>query len=175
VNQIEASKLRAQASLSLEEARRLLKYDPETGVLTWRLGGSGAGGPGSVAGSIPNGSRPDKYSQVMVRGLKFYAHRLAWFIYHGVWPSDMLDHINRNKSDNRIENLREATNAQNQYNSGLPVTNTTGVPGVCWHHGKYQVSIRVNGTKVYVGRYTTLEGAAKARKDAELRYRSGWA
>jgi HNH endonuclease len=91
-----------QTKLTAERLRERLHYDAETGVFTRRVGSSNARA-GDVAGSVHSTG----YVRISIDGGKYTAHCLAWFYVHGVWPSDQIDHINRNRSDNRIANLRE--------------------------------------------------------------------
>lgn len=91
-------------------ARDRLSYDPETGSLRWRDGPKA----GRVAGTVGVSG----YRRVCINGKQLRAHRIAWFIYHGAMPNDQVDHVNRNRDDNRISNLRDVSNAENQRNRG---------------------------------------------------------
>jgi hypothetical protein len=91
-----------QDKLAAERLRERLRYDGGTGVFTRRVG-SGHARAGEIAGSVHSTG----YVRIGIDGGKYTAHRLAWLYVHGVWPSDQIDHINRNRSDNRIANLRE--------------------------------------------------------------------
>ena len=97
------------------------------------------------------------------------AHRLAWLYVHGAWPEKQLDHINRDKDDNRINNLREVDNKQNQENVGLWSHNTSGYRGVSVRrNGTFQADIKLDGKTVCLGVFKTVEDAAIARMKAEL-------
>ena len=100
------------------------------------------------------------------------AHRLAWFYVYGSWPNDQIDHINRNKTDNRIANLREVTNKQNQQNASKRSDNTSGHPGVSWYKrdSKWQARIKHNQKDTHLGYFENLEEAIAARKAAEKLY-----
>lgn len=153
--------------LTFEEASKLLAYDPECGLLTWKVS-RGTVKAGSVAGS-PNGKG---YLQVALHGKDYLAHRLAWLLHTGSWPSQHLDHINGQKTDNRMDNLRECSNAQNQQNRGKPSNNTSGVQGVCWHKRdkKWQAQIAVDGKRINLGYFETIEEAVAARAEAKAHY-----
>lgn len=155
-------------TLTAEKLRERLRYDPETGVFTWLRPRSRNIKVGDVAGWVP----PGGYSQIHVGGGLYKAHRLAWLYVHGVWPSCHIDHINCDPSDNRISNLREATNAENIRNQRRKCNNTTGRKGVFWHRraGKYMAQIMVNGRSVYLGLHPTIEDAAAAYEDASQKY-----
>lgn len=98
--------------LTAEVIAKYLSYDPNTGHLTWKESPRYGIPAGARAGS-PNARG---YIQVMVAGRKHYAHRLAWLLHHGVWPTRVIDHINREKTDNRIRNLRDVPQAINLQN-----------------------------------------------------------
>ena len=100
------------------------------------------------------------YKQVTVEGVRYYIHQLIFLWHHGHLPT-LTDHINRCRSDNRIENLRECTPSMNNMNQGLRSDNTSGHKGIDYINGKYRV--RVKG--VHIGMYTTYGRACKAYKD----------
>lgn len=154
--------------LSPTFVRDILDYSPETGEFTFRYTRGGV-----TAGSRAGFLRPDGYVQIKIHGRAFLAHRLAWFWVHGAWPSsEELDHINRNKADNRIDNLREATFSLNRTNLGLRASNRSGATGVCLVHergkpARWLAYIRVDGKMRKLGRHKTKEGAMAARLSAE--------
>lgn len=96
--------------------------------------------------------------------IHYAAHRLAWVYVHGIIPSNMIDHINGDKDDNRIANLREATSSQNQRNTVKKSTNKSGYKGVCWHkrQKKWQVSIRYDGKPHHIGYFDNVLDASNA-------------
>lgn len=153
--------------LSHDRLKSLLHYDPETGAWTWCVR-RGPVGPGSKAGAI----RPDGYIQISINGKLYIASRLAWFYMNGVWPENEIDHRDRDKANNRWENLREANRSQNVANCGLRSDNTTGFKGVRFDPRKkspYQVRIHVNGAQKHVGYFGTLVEAAAAYEAAAIR------
>lgn len=141
--------------------REYLDYDAETGTFTWKIK-SGRQPAGSVAGSL----WPAGYIGVRVGGKAYLAHRLAWAFVHGEWPQADVDHVDRDKVNNRIENLRIATRSQNMANTGLRSTNSSGVKGVHWSSRAQRWIARVqkDGKHGYVGTFRHLEDAAAAVK-----------
>lgn len=151
-----------------ELAREFLKYDPLTGLFEWAKSPARNVKVGDRTGTK---SKKNGYVWIAFRGFKFSAHRLAWLAYYGYEPESELDHINRDKSDNRIMNLREVSPQQNKQNLGLQTRNKTGVSGVYYHKGrdKYTVTIGYHGC-INLGTYSNLLDAAAARKSAEIKY-----
>ena len=151
-----------------EYLRSILHYDPATGIFTWKVSTSNRVKVGDVAG-CPEGHG---YLQIRVQGRLHKAHRLAWLYVYGTWPKDQIDHINRNRSDNRIANLRDVTQKQNMQNASKYSHNTSGHPGVHWRsdRAKWWALIASDGQKHYLGCYNTIEEAVSARKAGELKY-----
>ncbi len=154
--------------LTAEYLRSVLHYDQETGIFTWKVRTSNSVKVGDAAG-CPNGAG---YLQITVQSRLYLAHRLAWLHTHGEWPKEQLDHINRNRSDNRIANLREVTHKQNLQNAGKYSNNTSGYPGVSWNKriSKWRARIKHNYKYIHLGYFTTIEEAIAARKAAEKLY-----
>jgi hypothetical protein len=103
------------------------------------------------------------YVKVGILGLKFQAHRLIWAIHHDEWPLE-IDHINHNRSDNRIANLRSVTSQDNKKNQGLSKRNSSGHIGVHWDAPtqKWRARINHNGVAIHIGLYSKLECAIQA-------------
>lgn len=143
--------------LTHETLCELLSYDQFTGIFRWKKK-LGKGNPGDIAGS------PDVqgYIRLMIRGERFLAHRLAWFYHFKKWPENQIDHISLIKSDNRIENLREATGSQNQSNKAMIKSNTSGFKGVSIVDGKFLARIKVNRKLMHLGTFMTGEDAHEA-------------
>lgn len=147
------------ATLTLERLKTLIEYNPDTGSMVWRISTSNRNPVGSEAGTImANG-----YRAVTIDGQRHLGHRLAWFYVHGSWPKE-LDHINRDRSDNRMVNLRLATRSQNNMNRSARSDNKSGVTGVTWHKQsqKWRATIHKNGKQIQIGMFETIEEAAKA-------------
>lgn len=148
------------SELTAELLRSLLNYDPATGEFSWKVRCGMRGLPGKVTGHTRG-----EYRQITVRQKNYRAHRLAWLHHYGRWPKGEIDHIDGDKHNNAITNLREVTLTVNQRNRSLPSNNTSGVIGVCWHKGseRWHASI---GAK-YVGSFRNLSDAKAARRRAE--------
>lgn len=141
--------------------REFFSYNPKTGVLKWKKVTSKSKSIGSVAGKP---QKPLGYVQVGFLGKVYQAHRLIWAMHYNEEPPKYIDHINMIKSDNRIENLRAATNAENMQNSGAKKCNKTGFKGV-FHiktSGRYMANICVNNKKIYLGTFATAKEAHAA-------------
>lgn len=158
----------ARPELTAEHLRSILHYSPETGIFTWKVRTSRSVRVGDVAG-CPDGLG---YLQISVQSRLYRAHRLAWLHVYGEWPKLDIDHINRNRSDNRIANLRDVSHKQNMQNAGKYSHNTSGHPGVHWYkqRSKWQAHIRHNQKLIHLGYFSILEEAIAARKAAEKLY-----
>jgi hypothetical protein len=150
--------------------RERLDYDPATGDILWRRcpkmpvqwNGRWAG---KVAGTVSAG-----YRAICIDRVKHQSHRLAWLIVSGEWPTDQLDHINGDRSDNRFSNLREVCDAENRRNQARPSDNTSGHIGVYWHKrcGKWAAQIKVGPNRIHLGLFSDIADASVARKAAEF-------
>lgn len=100
------------------------------------------------------------------------AHRVIWAMRHGEWPEKQIDHIDGNRLNNAISNLRSVTNRENSQNRGIRRDNTTGVVGVVFHKRTktFDASIFVGGRQVHLGCFRSLESARRARREAEREY-----
>ena len=142
--------------ITQEELQALLHYDADTGVFTWKQ----TKGPRAVKGDVA-GTDFKGYVRIKINSEKYLAHRLAWLYVYGDFPEGMLDHINQNKSDNRICNLRKASRSENLFNKGKTKANTSGVKNVSWckRHKVYLARLSVNNRKIYLGRFKTISEA----------------
>ena len=133
----------------------------EDGELVWKVSTARRVKIGDIAGTI---HRSTGYRRITVNGKQYRAHRLIWFMVHGKFPVNMLDHINGNKLDNRISNLREATHQENMQNKTKADSDSkTGFLGVYLHQKKFLARIQVSkGRRKYLGRFDTPEEAHEA-------------
>jgi hypothetical protein len=141
---------------SLERLRKFYSYDPESGHFT------------RLVNRRRSARLPNRYVNIRIDGRFYSAHRLAWLWVHGTWPPE-IDHLNRDKADNRISNLRAATPALNALNRELLVTNRSGVAGVRYLDGRrspWHAFIRVNGKQITLGFFAEKERAAGVRAAA---------
>lgn len=155
-------KLYAKARTEITQSRLmcLLNYDEKTGVFRWKISPSNRAAVGSVAGSLHNRG----YRQINIDGTPRLAHRLAWLYVYGEFPEDQIDHVNGVRTDNRIANLRKATNAQNNQNQrSAHARNTSGKLGVSiFRNNKFLAQIGFNGKSHYLGYYDSAEDAHEA-------------
>ena len=144
--------------LSYERASEIFDYNADTGLLTWRVRTANRIKVGDVAGCADRTG----YLTVWADGKMYKAHRVAFLLMTGDWPTDQIDHINGKRSDNKWANLRAATNAENLRNTKRYSNNKTGFKGVCWHKptGKWMASIGCNGIKHHLGYFSTAEDAS---------------
>jgi HNH endonuclease/AP2 domain len=148
--------------LTAERLREVLNYEAETGIFRWRKKTSHRIAIGDVAGTK---TRPDGYCAIAIDGTLYLAHRLAWMYINGSHAENFIDHINGNPSDNRIANLREATQSVNMQNQKKATKkNKTGFLGVDWHKraNKFRAAIRLNGKQTHIGYFQTPEEAHQA-------------
>lgn len=146
----------------------MLTYDPETGVFTWRVRPSNRVRVGDVAGHLGNMG----YLQIRVDRVLYQSHRLAWLYVTGEWPPRLVDHRDLNRTNNRFDNLRLATDGENSINGPMRRHNETGFKGVGFHKqaGRYRARIRVGNKERHLGLFDTPEAAhdAYCRASAEL-------
>lgn len=150
------------ATLNQNDLIDLFNYDAASGLLTYKTNTKNKS-VGEVAGK----ENSDGYLQIKIGKRSYKVHRLIWFYVYGCWPVDLIDHINGNRTDNRICNLREATNAQNMRNSKLQRRNKSGEKGVMWRERdkRWIAACKVNGKPNYVGCFVELQDAVNAVRE----------
>lgn len=150
----------------IDKIKSAVNYDPHTGNFTWmtrsdvgKIWNSRYAGKTAFSTVLSNG-----YLSGSINKKTLLAHRVAWAIYYGYFPACDIDHINMDKKDNRIENLRLSTRSQNMFNRGKQLNNTSGYKGVSLHKptGKWDARICVEKEKIYIGLFDTPELAHKA-------------
>jgi hypothetical protein len=153
---------------SIELIRSTFIYDPVSGDLRWRHNGRNQWArAGNLAGQSTKNC--NGYSSVRVGGRSHRVHRVIWAYYYGVWPDQDIDHINRDRADNRIENLRDATRSQNLGNS---IARSTSLKGAHFdkRRGKWKARITVDYKEIWLGSYNTEAEAHAAYCDAARIY-----
>lgn len=156
-----------EIDLTFEELSETFKYNPDNGEIT-RIKSSKPVCIGKIISAISHG-----YITIGYNGKNLRGHRLAWLLYTGEWPKEFIDHINGNRADNRISNLREATNQENQENQIKPHSNnTTGFLGVSKYNksGKFIAHIRISEKLKSLGVFNTPEEASEAYLTAKRKY-----
>lgn len=153
--------------ITYEKAHELFRYDPETGKLFNRTYRNSRARCGLESGDYVNG-----YRRVRVGGRQYQVHRVIWLLVYGKWPKNQIDHISHVRDDNRISNLREATNQENHRNTPIRADNTSGIIGVYWvdKSNKWGARICVDGKNVHLGSFDNISDASCARKSAEIKY-----
>ena len=146
--------------LTIERLKEVLTYNSATGSFARKSGKP-----------ISNKVNNEGYLRVMVDRKHYLAHRLAWFYVNGCFPT-FIDHIDGNRSNNMLSNLREVTSKENQCNLSLATNNTSGVTGVSFskERNKWEAKIQVDGKTVHLGRFLDKEDAILARKQGEINY-----
>lgn len=145
---------------TLERLRQLVDYNPETGVFTWKEKTGKKVRVGHEVGSVHS----QGYIEAMIDRKRWFLHRLAWFYVHGEVPPQQIDHINGNRADNRIGNLRVASQQQNSGNMRIRSSNQSGLKGVYWRKdlNRWSASIHVNYKTKNLGLFETKEDAHAA-------------
>jgi hypothetical protein len=143
--------------------RSEMEYDQKTGHFKW-LVNKGGKRSGNIAGCL----RPDGYRAIKFDGKHYLAHRLAWFYVYESMPKKELDHIDGNRDNNKINNLREATSSQNKQNTKMSKQSKSGLKGAHYHKisKKWLSRIKVNKKTIHLGYFDTKEEAHEAYKSA---------
>lgn len=149
-------------SAPIERVRELFSYDASDGTLRWKL--KPRRGPAYRIGSIAGNLDKRGYITISVDGIRMRAHRAIWAIMYGEWPTLEIDHINGNRFDNRLENLRLASRSENARNRSYP--NKVGLRGVCFIKRNtlhpWRAQMRSNGRRLMLGHFATAEEAHAA-------------
>ena len=158
-------------SLTADDLRAALQYDPALGDFVWRVA-RGTRKAGKPAGC----NHCDGYWTIKIKGLSFLAHRLAWLYVYGIWPLHEVDHIDGNKLNNRITNLRDVPRLLNMQNqSAARSHNQTGLRGVSRKGDKFRAQISANGqARQHIGLYDTAIEASAAYLSEKRRLHPGF-
>ena len=158
------------SDIEVSKLHEYFTYDPESGLFTWKMrDGVSPQWIGKHAFKRAFTTiTPSGYYLCSIGSVRILAHRAAWAMQHGEWPIDCIDHINCDKLDNRISNLREATKSTNGMNRGRQSNNSSGHKGIHFDEsrGKWIVQLSINGKRVVMKRFTELNDALIAHKEA---------
>lgn len=151
--------------LTQHQLKSVLIYYPDTGEFRWSVGRPGAS-LGSKAGRVNSSG----YVEIGVLNGLYRAHRLAFLYMTGAFPENGVDHINRDRMDNRWSNLRECDQSKNMANVEIRSNNTSGFPGVVWdkQRSKWRAQIRIDGKKKNLGRFDIYDDAVNAVRFAAV-------
>lgn len=169
--------------IDANEVRQLLDYDPATGVFIWLRRASAErydrAWNSRCAGKVAGRTKPNRsgYLEIVIDGTLYASNHLAWAWMTGEWPKANIDHKNMDKVDNRWDNLREATVAQNGWNAKAQKHNKSGFKGVilCRPTGRYYAQICANGQRHHLGHFATPEEARAAYVAAAAKYHGEFA
>ncbi len=169
--------------LTQEYLKECLHYDPETGIFTWLVRPVSHFKDGKIQKSehicsrwntifsktIAGCKNNNGYISICIDYKEILAHRLAWLYEYGYMPENMIDHIDRVRTNNFIINLREVGDSCSMQNTGMLKNNTSGVKGVSWHKisNKWSAQIKIHGKKKHLGLFTNFDDAVKARWEEE--------
>lgn len=172
---IETKPVRASDSKRLDQdtLKSLLHYDPETGHFTWLQ----MARPNVSALVGTRAGRVDEtgYRRIKCAGGMYRAHSLAWFYMTGDWPPNEMDHVNRDRDDNRWSNLRLATRSENMRNTRTYRNNSSGQRGVLPKGKKWIARIDVEKRAIWLGTFGTFEAAQEAYLKASAEHFGAWA
>jgi hypothetical protein len=153
--------------------RRLFIYNPKTGQMFWqhrpiedfKTEGTQKTWNSRFAGMRTGSLSPIGYLDIGIDGKLYKAHRIAWVIMTGEHPTNQIDHINHDKSDNRFSNLRAVTYEENRRNNGLRADNTSGHNGINWDERRkvWRVRATLKGKEHHLGLFTNIDDAIAAR------------
>lgn len=156
-------------NLTQDDLKRLLHYNPKTGIFTWKVRLAPRIKIGSNAGSFDLSTG---YIRIRANKQQYYAHRLAFLYIEGYLPENEVDHINRIRNDNRWCNLREVHHLCNMRNRKVGKNNTSGVSGITWssQYKKWKSQIIHDNKVIFLGYFVDIIDAVKVRWEAEKKY-----
>jgi len=147
--------------ITQRQVKNILHYQPDSGVFTWKMVCGRRAPIGGVAGCIGT----QGYRIIGIQGTRYKAASLAWLYIYGEWPEYCIDHINGNKADDRLSNLRKASRSENLFNRGVFSNSLSGIKGVGLFRGKWKACCYSNGKRKWLGFFPSKEEAVKAYRD----------
>lgn len=152
------------------DALRLLDFDAEAGVFYWRPREArtpvGMTWNAKHAGKRAGGLNSQGYWVITINSIHHREHHLVWLVVYGRWPKE-IDHVDGDRTNNRISNLREVSRSENRKNVGLTTQNRTGVPGVIEYSYGWVARVSLRGKQHHLGTFKTFDEAVAARRSAE--------
>lgn len=158
--------------ITQKELKEILEYNKNTGEFFWKISPMYNVNVGDKAGNNHNG-----YTRLTIKGKKYLTHRLAWLYVYGEFPEADIDHIDNDRTNCKINNLRIANKSTNAYNRKRQINNTSGIKGVLWSKAskKWMVRVGVNKHKLYFGVWEDLEFAELVAQEARAKYHGEFA
>lgn len=154
------------ATLTQKRLKDVLGYDPYTGIFTWQIRTGRRSHIGDIAGGI---DKSTGYWRINIDKKKYHAHRLVWLYMTGAFPNNEIDHINRNRNDNRFVNLRDVTRSENAQNQN-GIRSSSGLRGVSWNKRDncYSAKINANGKQYHLGSFDDKQKACDVYMVAKI-------
>lgn len=157
-------------NLSRHDLADLLDYDQSSGMFVWKRSPCIRNVKGRIAGCRTSHG----YWQIRINGRSYLAHRLAWLFVHGEWPQHQIDHIDGDRCNNRLGNLRDVPLAVNRQNiKGAMAGKKIPILGVRSQRSRFSALITLNGRRIYLGSFGTTEEAHRAYLSAKRRIHVG--
>lgn len=176
--------MQSKNDLSYDSVASLLRYDEATGAFTWKERPRSMFDSDRICNAWnakhaekPAGCEKERYTFIRIGRRTYLAHRLAWLLHYREWPEDEIDHINANKRDNRISNLRAADSSQNKHNIAKGRKNSTGFKGVWFSKwaGRYVAHICFRNKRKHLGYFNDPQDAHAAYCAAAKKYHGEFA
>jgi len=158
----------AMTQLTQTELKGLFHYNPETGIFIRLTNQAPIARKGGIAGTKTKAG----YIRISINYKKYFAHRLAWLYMTGAWPANEIDHENHIKDDNRWDNIRDETHAENMKNQSIGKNNSSGIAGVSWFQKlkAWRANIGINGKDKCLIQSKDFFEACCVRKSAENKH-----
>lgn len=148
-------------AITYDRVREVLHYSPETGVFTWKVNRGRA-----KAGDRAGYTHPDGYRRIRIDGAQYLEHRIVWLWVYGLMPNQT-DHIDHDRQNNRLSNIRNVDRKTNSQNKSMPSNNASGVTGVRFRHSKYFAQINSDGVWYNGKCRSSIEEAIADRREME--------